>query len=67
MNIECMDETVVPIVRAVLQNYQMSEVRQQGPNFGSPIIWVMVNHAGSDDQERAMRREIALIAGAIIH
>ena len=65
--IECIDETVIPIVRALLQNYQMAEVRQQGPNFGSPMIWVMVIHAGSDDQERALRREIASIAGAVIH
>ena len=67
MNIECIDETVVPTVRAVLQNYPMSEVRQQGPNFGSRMIWIMVNPIGSDDQERTMRREIASIAGAIIH
>ena len=67
MNIECMDETVVPIVTAVLQKHQISDIRQQGPNFGSPIIWVMVDRASSDDQERAVRREIASIAGAVIH
>ena len=67
MNIECTDETVVPIVRAVLQKYAMSHVRQQGPHLGSPMIWVMVDVARSDDTERAMRREIAAIAGAVIH
>ena len=67
MNIECTDETVVPIVRAVLQKYAMSQVRQQGPHLGSPLIWVMVDVARSDDTERAMRREIAAIAGAVIH
>jgi len=67
MNIECTDETVVPIVRAVLQKYAMSPVRQQGPNLGSPMIWIMVDVARSDDKERAMRREIAAIAGAVIH
>ena len=67
MNIECRDETVVPIVRAVLQKYQMSHVRQQGPHLGSPMIWVMVDAARSDDADRAMRREIAAIAGAVIH
>ena len=67
MNIECADETVVPVVRAVLQKYQMSDIRQQGPNLGSPMIWVMVDVARSDDKERAMRREIAAIAGAVIH
>ena len=67
MNIECTDETVVPIVRAVLQKYAMSHVHQQGPNLGSPMIWVMVDVARSDDKERAMRREIAAIAGAVIH
>ena len=67
MNIECTDETVVPVVRAVLQKYQMSDIRQQGPNLGSPMIWVMVDVARSDDKERAMRREIAAITGAVIH
>ena len=67
MNIECTDATVVPIVRAVLQKYAMSQVRQQGPHLGSPMIWVMVDVARSDDTERAMRREIAAIAGAVIH
>jgi hypothetical protein len=67
MNIECIDETVVPSVRAVLQKYEMSHVRQQGPHLGSPMIWVMVNVARSDDKERAMRREIAAIPGAVIH
>ena len=67
MNIECTDETIVPTVRAVLQKYAMSHVRQQGPHLGSPMIWVMVDVARSDDTERAMRREIAAIAGAVIH
>ena len=67
MNIECTDETVVLIVRGVLQKYEMSPIRQQGPNLGSPMIWVMVDIARSDDKERAMRREIAAIAGAVIH
>jgi hypothetical protein len=67
MNIECKDETVVPIVRAVFQKYDMSPIRQQGPNLGSPMIWVMVDVARSDDTERALRREIAAIAGAVIH
>ncbi len=67
MNIECTDETVVPIVRAVLQKYEMSHVRQQGPNLGSPMIWVMVDVARSDGKERAMRREIAAIVGTVIH
>jgi len=67
MNIECKDETVVPIVRAVLQKYDMSPIRQQGPNLGSPMIWVMVDVARSDDKERAIRREIAAITGAVIH
>jgi hypothetical protein len=31
------------------------------------MIWVMVDVARSDDKERAMRREIAAIAGAVIH
>jgi hypothetical protein len=67
MNIACIDETVVPIVRATLQKYEMSHIRQQGPNFGSPMIWVMVDRASSEDKECAMRREIASIAGAVIY
>ena len=30
MNIECTDETVVPIVRAVLQKYEMSMFASKG-------------------------------------
>jgi hypothetical protein len=45
----------------------MSHVRQQGPHLGSPMIWVMVDVARSDDKERAMRREIAAIPGAVLH
>ena len=67
MNIACADETVVQEVRAVLLKYQVSPVRQQGPNLGDPMIWVMVNVALSEDKERAMRREIAQIARARIH
>ena len=67
MNIECTDETVVPSVRAVLQKHEMSHVRQQGPHLGSPMVWVMVDVARSDDKERAIRREIAAINGVVIH
>jgi hypothetical protein len=67
MNIECSDETVVTTVRVVLLKYEMSQVRQQGPNYGNPMIWVMVDAPRSDDKDRAIRREIAQIAGAIIH
>lgn len=66
MNIACSDETIVTNVRAVLLKYKVSQVRQQGPNFGNPMIWVMVNVAISDDKERAIRREIAGITGAIL-
>jgi hypothetical protein len=67
MNIACADETVVPVVRAVLLKYEVSQVRQQGPNFGNPMIWVMANVRIGEDRERAIRREIAQIAGAVIH
>ena len=67
MNIACSDETVLANVRAIFLKYEVPQVRQQGPNFGDPMIWVMVNVAMSDDKERAIRREIAQIAGAIIH
>lgn len=66
MNIACLDETVVPAVRAVLLNYKVAQVRRQGPNLGSPMIWLIVDVEPGDDQERAMRREIAQIAGATI-
>jgi hypothetical protein len=67
MNIACSDETVVTTVRAIFLKYEVSRVRQQGPNFGDPMIWVMVDVAMSGDKERALRREIAGIAGAVIH
>src|SRR6185436_11097979 len=43
MNIACFDETVVSTVKEVLLEHGISQVRQQGPNFGSPMIWVLVN------------------------
>ncbi len=67
MNIACQDETVLPEVRAVLLKYAVAQVRRQGPNLGSPMIWVMVDVGLGDDTERALRREIALITGAAIH
>jgi hypothetical protein len=69
MNIACSDETVVSTVREVLLGYDITQVRQQGPNFGSPMIWVLVNVpiAIGNDKERAVRRVIALIAGATIY
>ena len=69
MNIACADETVVSTVREVLLEYGVVQVRQQGPNFGSPMIWVLVNLPVTigNDKERAVRRVIALIAGATIH
>jgi hypothetical protein len=66
MNIACADGTVVPEVRAVLLNYAVAPVRQQGPNMGSPMIWVIVHCGLGEDKERAMRREIAQIPGATI-
>ena len=67
MNIACSDETAVIDVRAVLLKYEVSQVRRQGPNFGNPIIWVMVDATIADDKERTIRREIARIAGAMLH
>jgi hypothetical protein len=44
-------------------------VRQQGPNFGDPMIWVLasVPITIGNDKERAARRAIALIDGATIY
>ena len=67
MNIACSDETAVTNVRAVLLKHEVSQVRRQGPNFGNPMIWVMVNAAFGDDKERTIRREISGIAGATLH
>ena len=66
MNVACADGTVVPEVRAVLLHYAVARVREQGPNVGSPMICVMVDSGLGEDKERAMRREIAQIAGATI-
>jgi hypothetical protein len=69
MNIACADETVVATVRAVLLEYGVAQVRQQGPNFGNPMIWVLatVPVIIGNDKERAARRAIARIAGATIY
>jgi hypothetical protein len=69
MNIACSDETVVATVRAVLLEYGVSQVRQQGPNFGDPMIWVLaaVPVRIVNDKVRAARRVIAQIAGATIY
>ena len=66
MNITCADETTVSTVTAVLLKYTGTQVHRQGPNFGNPMISVMVDVAIGDDKERAMRREVAQIAGATI-
>jgi hypothetical protein len=68
MNIACADETVVATVRAVLLENGVARVRQQGPNFGNPMIWVLANMqiTFGIDKERAVRRAIALIDGATI-
>ena len=69
MNIACADETVVAAVRAVLLEYGITQVRQQGPNFGDPMIWVLANVQVSIgiDKERTVRRVIAHIGGATIY
>jgi hypothetical protein len=69
MNIACSDGTVVAAVREALLGYGITQVRQQGPNFGSPMIWVLasVPVAIGNDKERAVRRVIAQIAGATIY
>ena len=69
MNIACADETVVATVRAVLLEYGIAQVRQQGPNFGDPMIWVLAQvHVNTGmDKEHTVRRAIAQIAGATIY
>lgn len=69
MNIACSDGTVVATVRAMLPEYGVAQARQQGPKFGDPMIWVLANVPGTVgiDKERAMRRAIAQIPGAIIY
>ncbi|HET9224913.1 MAG TPA: hypothetical protein VFO07_20535 [Roseiflexaceae bacterium] len=69
MNIACADGTVVAAVREMLLEYGVTQVRQQGPNFGDPMIWVLASvpvTVGSD-KERAARRAIAQIDGATIY
>ena len=69
MNIACSDGTVVAAVKAVLLEYGVVQVRQQGPNFGDPMIWVLASVPVTigNDQERAARRAIAQIDGATIY
>ncbi len=66
MNVACADESVVQEVQALLRQYRVARVREQGPNLGSAMIWVMVDSGLGDDSERALRREIAQIPGATI-
>jgi len=66
MIVACADGTVVPEVQAVLQQYAVVRVRAQGPNSGSPMIWVMVDSGLGEDKEGALRRAIAQIPGATI-
>ncbi len=66
MDITCADETTVATVTAVLQKYQDAPVQRQGPNFGDPMISVIVDIVIGEDKARAMRREVAQIAGATI-
>lgn len=69
MNIACADATVVTTVKAALLEHGMTHVRQQGPNLGDPMIWVLVSvpAAMGYDQERVARRAISKIAGATIY
>ena len=66
MIVACADGAVVPEVQAVLRHYAVARVREQGPNIGSPMIWVMVDSGLGEDKDGAMRRAIAQIPGATI-
>ena len=69
MNIACADRTVVAAVREALLEYGVTQVRQQGPNFGDSMIWVLASVPVTigNDKERAARRAIAQIDGATIY
>ena len=49
MVVACTNGAVVPEVQAVLQQYAVGRVRAQGPNRGSPMIWVMVDSGLGED------------------
>ena len=66
MNIACADELVVNDVQAVLRHHAVARTREQGPNIGSPMIWLIVDSGLGGDQENALRREVAQIPGASI-
>jgi hypothetical protein len=58
MIVACTDGAVVLEVQAVLQQYAVARVRAQGPNRGSPMIWVMVDRGlGEDKRRRAAARD----------
>ena len=67
MVVSCTDGAVVAEVQAVLQQYAVAGVREQGPNIGSPMIWVIVDSRLGEDKEGMLRRAIAQIPGATIH
>jgi hypothetical protein len=69
MNVACSNGTVVAAVREVLLEHGLAHVSQQGPNFGDPMIWLLVSVPVTigNDKEREARRAIALIDGATIY
>ena len=66
MIVACADGAVVPEVQAVLLQYAVARVREQGPNIGSPMMCVIVDSGLGEDKEGALRRAIAQIPGATI-
>jgi hypothetical protein len=56
MNVACSNATVVAAVREVLLEYSVTQMRQQGPNFGDPMIWLLVSvpvTLGNDKEKNA--------------
>jgi len=66
MIIACTNSAVATEVHVVLQQYAVARVRDQGPNIGSPMIWVMVDSGLGENKEGMLRRAIAQIPGATI-
>jgi hypothetical protein len=67
MYITCENEETASNIIAVLLKNDQKAIDRYGPDFGNSKISIMVALAMREDNERALRREIAQITGATIH
>jgi hypothetical protein len=66
MYITCENEETASNIIAVLLKNDQKVIDRYGPDFGNSMISIMVALTMREDNERALRREIAQITGATI-